>query len=187
MGGCHSQRIAISTNSDDGAEDFAKALQQQDEEALRKVLVRRSQQHNVTASAITYVNDKGKAITAFAGAADVDKDALFQAASTSKAVSAATILTLAEQKGISIDEDIRKYVTTIDISTEIKGGNRQQPVTLRQLLSHTAGATVSGFSGYPRAIPKRYLPNSREIIFGAHNANSPAVQLTGKIGEFLTI
>jgi CubicO group peptidase (beta-lactamase class C family) len=50
------------------------------------------------------------------------------------------------------------------------------------LLSHTAGATVHGFSGYPRGT--RPLPSSVDVVRGAKNTNSPPVKLIGKKGSF---
>jgi CubicO group peptidase (beta-lactamase class C family) len=109
--------------------------------------------------------------------ATVDENALFQAASLSKAVSAAAILILAQREGIDIDGDIRKHVTRLDWNS-IHGGDL--PLTLRELLSHTAGATVYGFDGYRRGI--KNLPNSVGVVQG--KGNSPAVQLSGKKGTY---
>ena len=86
------------------------------------------------------------------------KGTVMQAASLSKAVAAAVILTMADTKGVSIDEDIRAQITSLDIAS-LEGGNR--PVTLRQLLSHTAGSSQSGYPGYPR---DSALPTSADII-----------------------
>jgi CubicO group peptidase (beta-lactamase class C family) len=47
-------------------------------------------------------------------------------------------------------------------------------VTLRQLLCHSAGLTVHGFSGYP---PGQPLPTLRQLLDGEPPANSPPVRV----------
>jgi CubicO group peptidase (beta-lactamase class C family) len=50
--------------------------------------------------------------------------------------------------------------------------SRKEPVTLRRLLSHTAGLTVSGFGGYPAGTP---VPTTVQVLSGEKPANSKAV------------
>jgi CubicO group peptidase (beta-lactamase class C family) len=184
MGACNSK---TAPTEDDAAKEFTDALQ--DEDALQGVFYERAKRHMVERAAMVYIatntsNITGKktAMTTAAFVGDeVDENALFQAASLSKAVSAAAILTLAERTGISINEDIHKYVTSFDWK-EIEGGD--VPVTLWELLFQTAGATVHGFDGYPLA-RRRHLPNSVEVVRGVKRiTNSQPVKLTGKKGIF---
>lgn len=84
---------------------------------------------------------------------DTNADTLFQAASLSKAVAAAGIITFAMQEGIGLDEDLTPTMETLDLAAINSSG---RPVTLRALLSHTNGATVSGFPGYPPAGPRQH-------------------------------
>jgi CubicO group peptidase (beta-lactamase class C family) len=46
------------------------------------------------------------------------------------------------------------------------------PVTLRQLLSHTAGLNVHGFLGYRRDLP---VPTLGQVLLGARPANNEPV------------
>lgn len=90
----------------------------------------------------------------------VDKETKIQAASISKSITALTVLALVHQ-GLfrnGLDTDVREFLepevwAAIDPDNKTEDG--RFPVTLRGLLSHTAGVTLgegqSGFSGYPRA------------------------------------
>jgi len=127
--------------------------------------------------AVTILDPSGKIHTAYVGD-DVDSHALFQAASMSKSVTALATLILAHKKDIKLDEDIRPYLTSLDWK-KIRGGG--DPVTLRQLLSHTAGSTLSGFPGYKKS---ESLPSSIEIVTGGRGVNTSAVKLNGKKGRF---
>ncbi|MEO0607433.1 MAG: serine hydrolase domain-containing protein [Pseudomonadota bacterium] len=100
-----------------------------------------------------------------------DSDTLFQAASLSKAVAAAGIATLAAQKGISLDDDLTPLMSSLDLAAMNTSG---QPVTLRRLLSHTNGATVSGFPGYPTSGP---VPTNLELIKGSEITNTDPITL----------
>ena len=102
----------------------------------------------------------------------IDADTLFQAASLSKAVAAAGIATLAAEKGVSLDEDLTPLMTSLDLAAMNGSG---KPVTLRGLLSHTNGATVSGFPGYPPTGP---IPTNLEVIQGSESTNTDPVVFT---------
>lgn len=100
----------------------------------------------------------------------VNVETLFQAASISKPVAAMGALKLVEQGKMNLDADINIYLK----SWKIKPSRftEQQPVTLRGLLSHTAGLTVHGFGGYPKG---RNIPTLVQVLNGEKPANSPAV------------
>lgn len=51
---------------------------------------------------------------------------------------------------------------------------KQQPVTLRELLSHTAGVTVHGFDGYQAG---RLRPTLLQVLNGVPPANSPPIRV----------
>ena len=108
----------------------------------------------------------------------VGPDSVFQAASFAKAISSATIATLAMQEGISLDEDVSKYITSFDL-TSLEG--YEAPVTLRQLLSHTSGADVEGFQGYPQS---EDLPTNLEVILGSEKSNTKRVAFSIPVGKW---
>ena len=76
----------------------------------------------------------------------VDKNTIFQAASISKPVTALAVMKLVQDGVLDLDEDINTYLKTWKLpESELTAKNK---VTLRNLLSHTAGVTVHGFAGY---------------------------------------
>ncbi|UCG89286.1 MAG: beta-lactamase family protein [Gemmatimonadota bacterium] len=100
----------------------------------------------------------------------VTEQTLFQAASISKAVSAVGAMRLVQQGQIALDTDINDYLT----SWQLPHNDLQdtEKVTLRRLLSHTAGTTVHGFRGY------RYgesVPTLIQILEGAPPSNSAPI------------
>ncbi|CAF2383076.1 unnamed protein product [Rotaria sp. Silwood2] len=99
-----------------------------------------------------------------------DESTLFQAASISKAVAAIAALQLVEQNKIDLDEDVNKYLQTWKIKNS--SFTEKKPITLRGLLTHTAGLTVHGFNGYAQT---EELPTLIQILNGEKPANSPAV------------
>jgi len=99
----------------------------------------------------------------------------FQAASISKTVNAVAILSLVDSDAISLDEPVNKYVTRWQL-----GGKFADKVTVKHLLSHSGGTTVSGFEGYGPTGP---LPGTIEILNGSSTANSPKVVAKSPPGE----
>ncbi|HEX8529158.1 MAG TPA: serine hydrolase domain-containing protein, partial [Cytophagales bacterium] len=105
------------------------------------------------------------------GAAPVDVHTLFQAASLSKPVTALTVMRLREQGRLGLDEDVNGYLQSWKVPAAV---DWQPRLTLRQLLTHSAGLTVHGFSGYKKG---QSLPTVRQILNGESPANSPAVKV----------
>lgn len=101
----------------------------------------------------------------------VASETLFQAASLSKAVAAAGIVTLARERGVDLDADLTSQIPRVDLASK---KSKEVRVTLRGLLSHTAGATVSGFPGYAVGAD---LPTNLELIGGSPRTNTPRVTI----------
>jgi CubicO group peptidase (beta-lactamase class C family) len=108
-----------------------------------------------------------------AGKSDpITPDTLFQACSISKAVTAVAAMKLVEDGQLLLDEDVNQYLR----SWRVPGHGEWQPkVTLRQLLSHTAGITVPWFAGYHRA---QQLPTFQQILQGDKPANTPGLYVS---------
>lgn len=95
---------------------------------------------------------------------------LFQAASMSKGVSAAAAMSLVQDGIVSLDREINDYLTSWRVpANELQATEK---VTLRRLLSHTAGTTVHGFRGYRYTEP---MPSLIQILNGEPPANSPPI------------
>lgn len=101
----------------------------------------------------------------------VTPDTLFQAASMSKMVAAAGALRLVEQGRLDLDGDVNLRLKSWQVPTSVFSAT--QKVTMRPLLSHTAGLTVNGFPGYAAGKP---VPTIVQVLDGVAPANTPAVR-----------
>ena len=97
---------------------------------------------------------------------------LFQAGSISKSIAALGALYLVEKGKLSLDEDVNARLTSWQVPESDL--TRDKKVTLRRLLSHTAGLTVHGFPGY--AIDAR-IPSLVQVLGGAKPANTAPVRV----------
>jgi CubicO group peptidase (beta-lactamase class C family) len=106
------------------------------------------------------------------GGPPVSPDTLFQAASISKPVFALAVLKLADAGKLDIDANVNGYLTSWKLPENDL--TRQSPVSLRRLLSHSAGTTVHGFPGYGDGAP---IPTTAQILDGTAPANTAAVRV----------
>ncbi len=138
------------------------------DESTRFGIAERMGRHNVSAVSVAVARD-GEVAWVEGYGEGIDPNTLFQAASLSKAVAATGIVALAINEGIDLDEDVAPMLMDFDISAINPKG---VTVTLRKLLSHTAGATVHGFPGYPTTV---VLPTNLEVILGSEHTNTDPV------------
>ena len=103
---------------------------------------------------------------------------LFQAGSISKSVNAMVAMKKVEQGRISLDEDINAKLTSWKLPDNEFTAKKK--VTLRNLLSHTAGTTVHGFPGY--AVTEK-VPTLQQILDGTAPANTAAVRVDFEPGS----
>ncbi len=101
---------------------------------------------------------------------------LFQTASISKFVTAVGALHVVREGQISLDEDIATYLG----DWHLPRGEYAGEVTLRQLLSHSAGVSTPGFDGYG---VEDELPSLIQILEGGDLVNSPPVRVVEQPGE----
>lgn len=102
----------------------------------------------------------------------VDENSLFQVASMSKWITAWGVMTLVEQRRIDLDAPVSRYLTRWHLPP---GAFDNDKVTVRRLLSHTAGLTDGlGFRGYPQGEPlptvEQELTLAKDTLPGASGA-----------------
>lgn len=124
---------------------------------------------NIPAVSIALIDQDRIAFTRAYGDG-VTPDTLFQAASLSKFVAAIGTMRLLDQKKLTLDGDVNASLTSWRVPANDL--DKDHPVTLRGLLSMTAGIGVPGFLGYEFGAP---LPTLRQILDGTPPANSPPV------------
>ena len=95
----------------------------------------------------------------------------FQACSISKPVTALGMLRLVEQGVLDLDADVNARLSAWRIPPN---GSWQPRVTLRQIVSHTAGLTAHGFPGYARDARR---PTLVQVLTGTAPANTEAVRV----------
>ncbi|WP_280719713.1 non-ribosomal peptide synthetase, partial [Kitasatospora sp. MAP5-34] len=100
------------------------------------------------------------------GTQPVTPDTLFAAGSISKHLTTVGLLKLVERHGLDLDEDVNRYLTSWRIP-----GDPAPRVTLRHLLSHSAGFAVQ--PPFKRYAPDEPIPSVSEILRGEPPA-SPA-------------
>lgn len=102
----------------------------------------------------------------------VNADTMFSVGSVSKIPAAAMTLRLVDAGRVDLDRNVSEYLTRWHIPdnpyTQIR------PVTLRGILSHTAGLTVHGFPDFK---PGESLPTSLETLQGQSPARNKPVEV----------
>jgi CubicO group peptidase (beta-lactamase class C family) len=106
------------------------------------------------------------------GGPPVTENTLFQAGSISKPVTAMAVMHLVQSGRLDLDADVNSYLKTWKVPENEFTARKK--VTLRELLSHTAGVTVHGFGGYAAGAP---VPSLVQVLNGERPANSPAIRV----------
>lgn len=107
----------------------------------------------------------------------VDIDTLYQAGSISKPVAAVGALLLVQEGKIGLDEDVNEKLFSWKIPENEY--SKSCPITLRQLLSHSAGFNVIGFDGY---FNHQQIPTLQSILNGEDSANHPPIRVQSPPG-----
>ena len=118
------------------------------------------------------IRAKGYGAADLSSGAPVTPETLFQAGSVSKPVTAMGALALVDAGRLSLDADINTELRSWHVPENgFTGGSK---VTLRRLLSHSAGTTVHGFPGYATGAP---VPTLVQVLDGKAPANTPAIRV----------
>ena len=108
----------------------------------------------------------------------IDPQTLFQAASISKPVTATAVLELVQSGKLNLDRNIEEKLVSWQIPKN--RFTEEKKVTLRNLLSHTAGVTVHGFEGYSS---DESVPTLLQILNGEEPANSDEIKVNSELNQ----
>jgi D-alanyl-D-alanine carboxypeptidase len=137
---------------------------------------------------VVAVRAPGLDVTVAAGLADVRAgtplkgDTPFRIASVTKTFVAASVLRLVEQHRMKLDDHISKHLSHRSVRTLRADGYQPGKITVRQLLSHTAGlfdyATSDAYDNLNVSDPGHHWTRDEQIRFAAAHGNP-----VGKPGE----
>ncbi len=153
------------------------------ETPARMSLADRMKFYKTPGVSIAVINDgriewaRGYGVLEAGGKEPVTPETLFQAASISKSLTAMVVLRLVEQGKLDLDSDVNKRLVSWKVPEN--EFTKDQKVTVRRLLAHTAGISNPGFLGYPIDKP---LPTLRQILEGEKPANSNPIRVELKPG-----
>ena len=139
--------------------------------------------HNVPGVSIAVIHNGGIDWAAGYGVREfgrdevVDTKTLFQAASISKPVSAVVALRLVAGNELDLDEDVNRRLQSWKVPESDL--TRERTVTLRGILSHSAGLTMHGV---PQFEANAEVPTLVEILNGEFSGASEKVHLFAKPG-----
>lgn len=108
----------------------------------------------------------------------IDTETMFSVGSVSKVGAAVISLKLQEEGYLDIDTDVNQYLTSWKVPQNQY--TEQQVVTLRRIMSHTAGLTVHGFADFN---PEEKLPTTVQILDGKWPAKSSRVYVNVPVGS----
>ena len=141
-------------------------------------LQERMEHYSVPGVSVAVIDDyqvvwaKGYGVADMETGAPVTTRTLFQAASISKPVAAIAMLKLVEDGRVTLDENINSWLTEWQLpENEIAA---QESVTLRRIVTHTAGLTVHGFPGYAVTAP---LATTIQVLDGSGPANTDPIRV----------
>lgn len=147
-------------------------------------LADRMAHYNVPGLSIAVINDgeiewaAGYGVLDASSKVPVNEATVFQAASISKPVAVAAALRRVQDSTLDLDTDVNTWLSSWQLpSNEF---TERQAVTLRGIMSHTAGLTVHGFPGYAMGAS---LPTVPQILDGAEPANTSVVRVDKLPGE----
>lgn len=102
----------------------------------------------------------------------VTKDTMFQAASISKPVAATAALHMMQNGNFTLDENVNDKLKSWKVPDN--EFTKEKKVTLRGIMSHSAGLTVHGFPGYEAGAE---VPSLVQILNGVKPANTAAIRV----------
>lgn len=120
----------------------------------------------------------GRGVLEAGGSEPVTAHSIFQAASISKVIAATATLRLVDQGELDLDTDVNRYLRSWKVPES--PSTEHEKVTLRRLLSHTAGTSVHGFHGYGADEPK---PTLLQVLDAQPPAKNKPISVTAVPGS----
>lgn len=108
----------------------------------------------------------------------VSTETMFSAGSISKFLMAVTALKMVENGQITLDQPINNYLSSWKIAENEL--TQKTPITLRLLLSHSAGTSQSSYFGFT---PSQKLPTIVEVLSGAKISETRPVVVNSEPGK----
>ncbi|MGD9345410.1 MAG: serine hydrolase domain-containing protein [Candidatus Aminicenantes bacterium] len=146
-------------------------------------LEERMKHHHVKGVSVAVIHDfeldwaKGYGVRNAKTGDPVDDTTLFQVASVTKTIAAAVALKLVQSGILDLDRNVNDYLRSWKVPEN--EFTRRQKVTLRRILSHSAGLSVHGFRGYAEGEP---VPSIIEVLDGRPPANNEPVRVKAEPG-----
>ncbi|UCH93549.1 MAG: beta-lactamase family protein, partial [Candidatus Aminicenantes bacterium] len=141
-------------------------------------LTERMMHHKVPGVSIAVIKDfklhwtKGYGFMDITTRSPVTAETLFQAASISKPVAAMAVLKKVREGKLKWDENVNHFLVSWKLPEN--KWTAMQEVTIKHLLSHSAGVTVHGFRGYA---PFESIPSLVQLLDGKKPANSAPIRV----------
>jgi len=153
-----------------------------DASAFAAAVSQRLREHRTGNAAFALLEDgRVVAIDSVSIGAPVDGDTLFQVASLSKWITAWGVMALVEQGKIDLDAPVSRYLTRWQLPASSYGNDG---VTVRRLLSHTAGLTDGlGYGGFAPGTAPESLEASLTHAGDASPGHAGAVQVGAEPGK----
>lgn len=104
---------------------------------------------------------------------EIDNNTIFQAASVTKPITALAVLKLMQEGKLDLDADVNSYLKRWKVSNNEFTQNEK--VTVRRLLTHTAGLNIHGYDGYRQS---EGFPSAIEVLNGEGNSRRAMVEET---------
>lgn len=177
---------AVKPDVEKGMRDLLPSTRVEGRTYAPATVEQRMREHNVPAVSVAVIDDGRIVWTKAYGLADVGENrkatpqTLFQAASISKPVAASGALALVDEGVLALDENVNAKLR----AWKVPPSSFQQAVTLRRLLSHTAGLTVHGFPGYPPGyLTTGAVPTGVQILQGVPPSNTGPIRVDVEPGS----
>ncbi len=109
---------------------------------------------------------------------NIDTETMFSVGSISKVGAAVTTLRLVQIGKLDLKTNVNDYLSRWKVKENRY--NEKEPVSLRRIMSHTAGLTVHGFADF---LPNESLPSLLEILNGNGNAKNGPIYVNIPVGS----